>query len=278
MTHRLNAELADRPRGQTEGPAIDSQLVHCPNCSALVPAEDINISALLGKCAQCDHLFRLPMADLPAASAPTLPTAEARPSCPSGIVHDVGMGGELYIRRSWFTPALFFLLFFCVAWDGFLVFWYTIAIFGKAAKGGGDWMMILFPLGHVAVGVGLTYFTLAGFFNKTQILVDRDELFLKHGPIPWWGNRRVAVEDIQGIELDPGAVTNGQQQYGVSVHHADGRQIVLLSSLPIRQAEYIAYVVAEHLQVPLHRNDTGTARLPPMLEGLIKTIGGRIGK
>ncbi|HVJ83988.1 MAG TPA: hypothetical protein VM452_00010 [Caulifigura sp.] len=233
---------------------MESQPVLCPNCSTQVPADNINITALLGKCSLCSHVFRLPMADLPAA-----PAAIEVPSCPSGIMQDTGPGGELYLRRSWFSPQLIFLAFFCVFWDGFLIFWYSIALFGNAkmqgpGPGDGFWMMVLFPLLHVAVGVGLTYSVVAGFLNKTQILVDTSQLHVRHQPVPWWGNRIVNVDDIQEFELDRTWSNNGEMMHSVSIHHVDGRQITLLSSLRARQAEFIGAVLADRLEVPLKKN------------------------
>lgn len=56
------------------------------------------------------------------------------------------------IRRNWLTWAIAPMAFFAVFWDGFIIFWYATAL-----KTHGPLIMILFPLLHVAVGVGLTY-------------------------------------------------------------------------------------------------------------------------
>src|SRR6187401_1885165 len=104
---------------------MESSQVQCPNCSAIVPGQNINIAALLAKCDLCSHVFQLPQAE---GTSSAIAEPSSRPSRPAGIVHDTGPGGELYLRRNWFTPALFFLLFFCIAWDSFLVFWYSMAL------------------------------------------------------------------------------------------------------------------------------------------------------
>ena len=97
---------------------------------------------------------------------------------------------SLGITLSWFTPVAFFLLFFSIAWDGFLIFWYSMAF-------SGPWIMALFPVVHVAVGFYLTYYTLCLFFNKTFIDVEGDTLTVVHKPIPWWrGNRKFDIRDI----------------------------------------------------------------------------------
>jgi hypothetical protein len=234
-----------------------SQQIVCPNCGEIVPASDINIMALMAKCAGCDHVFSIsPQA---ARSEPQ----ETAPSRPSGVTHETGMSGELILKLSWFHAALFGLLFFCIAWDAFLIFWYSIALFGPAKPGNGfDLIMVVFPIGHVAVGVALTYYLVAGFLNKTKVMVDFESLTVSHGPIPWRGNRSLRREDVKEIELEFGGVSrnNLTTTMTVSAHHVDGRQVVLLNSLPDRQAEYVAWHLADALKVPLVRGKT--PRLP----------------
>ncbi len=55
---------------------------------------------------------------------------------------------------------------------------------------------MLFPILHLAVGAGLTYFTLAGYLNSTVIDVDGNVIRVRHGPIPWWGNHRLSSKAI----------------------------------------------------------------------------------
>ncbi len=228
---------------------VDSQQVQCPNCSARVTAADINIAALIAKCAQCDHVFPLPgvtsgVADL----RKTLPA----PARPDGIVHEDGPGGELYIRRRWFHPSAFGLLFFCIFWDGFLVFWYAMAFNALfQGKGAFVWVPILFPILHVAVGVGLTYTVVATILNKTQILVDGDTLHIRHRPILWGGNHDLPLAEIRGFELDRKHARNSSATYSIGVQRANGSRVDLLTGLGVDQASYIAFCLAEHLNVPL---------------------------
>src|SRR5690606_5247899 len=78
-------------------------------------------------------------------------------------------GGGLVFTRRWFQPVFLFLAFFCLMWDGFLVVWYGIAFATLGTAKGPGLMMFVFPLIHVAVGVGLTYYTICGFFNRTEV-------------------------------------------------------------------------------------------------------------
>lgn len=58
--------------------------------------------------------------------------------------------GLLFSYR-WFSPAYIFIACFAIAWDAFLVFWYTMATSQNAPL-----MMLLFPIVHILVGFGIT--------------------------------------------------------------------------------------------------------------------------
>ncbi len=98
---------------------------------------------------------------------------------------------DLMVSWRWFRAVHVVLLFFVVTWDGFLVFWY----FGSLASEAGVFFQ-LFPIVHVAVGLGLTYIVLAGFANRTTIRAQAGTLRVHHGPLPWRGNRTIASATI----------------------------------------------------------------------------------
>ena len=65
--------------------------------------------------------------------------------------------------------------------------------------GGPPLMALLFPLLHVSVGVGLTYYVIAGFLNRTEVRATRGELSVSHGPVPWPGNKSVAAHAVEQL-------------------------------------------------------------------------------
>lgn len=89
---------------------------------------------------------------------------------------------ELIIRYRWRSLIHFFLLFFFLFWDGFLVVWYSIAL------SEGIWIMAVFPLIHVTVGVVGTYYVIAGFLNTTVFTITKSQLRMHHEPLPWLKN------------------------------------------------------------------------------------------
>ena len=104
--------------------------------------------------------------------------------------------GDLHISRSWRNVGAFALLVFCLLWDGFLVFWYSHAIGGTGAM---NMIMVFFPIVHVAVGLGLSYFTICLFVNTTHIWVRRTGFEIKHSPLPWPGSALIARATISQL-------------------------------------------------------------------------------
>ena len=99
------------------------------------------------------------------------------------------------ITYKWYSPMAFFFLFFTVFWNGFLFFWYSLAFVG-----GASWIMVLFPILHVAAGIYLIYYTLCLFLNKTFVDIADDKLTVYHSPIPWWkGNRKIRTNNIEQL-------------------------------------------------------------------------------
>lgn len=172
----------------------------CASCQRPIPAEDINLDMAIAKCRGCDSVFSFLDTLAPASSSGTV----AEPSLPVPVpkrfrVDEVGK--ELTISYRWFSPVSFFLIFFCIFWDGFLIVWYAIAL-GAIFGGKGEpmtWVMAVFPLIHVAVGIGLTYYTIATFFNRTVIRSAGGEVSVRHGPLPWYGNQRVPTSDVRQV-------------------------------------------------------------------------------
>ena len=188
--------------------------LHCPDCGSPVSAEDMDLGKALAKCQACDSRFSF--ADSAGHGAASLPppmsAGGARDKAgllprPEGLrLEKAGHAGSASWR--WFEWYHLFLVIFCIVWDGFLVFWYRMAFsFGPDGNGPPkpfSLIMVLFPIGHVAVGIGLTYSVLAGLLNRTTVEASRRELVVRHRPIPWRGNRRLAASDVEQLYVERG--------------------------------------------------------------------------
>lgn len=130
--------------------------------------------------------------------------------------------------------AVFFLIPFCLAWNAFLIGWYSIALSGHGPDGAFGWLMIVFPVAHVAVGVGLIYTVLTMLFNATVLRLDRGMLSITHGPIYFPGLSPVEADAI--TQLFCVESRNGDResrvQYELRALLRDGRTQTLLDHLP----------------------------------------------
>jgi hypothetical protein len=162
----------------------------CVSCSSPLSADAIDDERGLIKCGFCGSLMLLPAREAGRAARfvergqLALPKGMSMYTTPHGVV----------LVRKWFSPLVFFLIPFCLAWNGFLVAWYA-----GVAMTGAPLVAKLLPLVHVAVGVGLGYYTLALLFNKTEIRVERGEVLISHSPLPWPGARQLPGVTIEQV-------------------------------------------------------------------------------
>lgn len=229
--------------------AAPAMKVVCPNCRAPIPGDTINVASMSAVCRACAEVFPIAAG----TAAPPPPGDAERPRIVR--VEELPAGG-LRLSWSWWRWSYVFLIFFTIAWDGFLVFWYAMAIFGHEKTGSAfSWFAILFPICHVAVGVGLTYFLIAASCNRTTIELGRETLRVRHAPVPWIGNRDIARERIHRLKI---ARTESQSSGRVSVTHGllaeldpDGQATLVRSFHDAEHARFVGRTLAAALAVPL---------------------------
>ena len=169
---------------------------------------------------------------------------------------DLGLPDKLELRntssgieivRKWFGWQTVFLTAFAVFWDGFLLTWYSFTLpFGFS-------FFNLFPLIHVAAGIGITYTALAGWLNTTRISVSQGKISVRHGPLPWLGNK-----DLDGSMLkqlySKEKISRGRNStsYSYEVHAvlSNGKNAKLVSGLESsEQALYIEQEIERYFGI-----------------------------
>lgn len=167
-------------------------------------------------------------------SSPSLPVPEG--------FQILQQGRNGIIRRRWFTHAAWFLLFFCLFWNTFLVFWYVMA-FRSPPKNASAWLPILFPLGHVAIGLGLLYFVLSLFLNKTDIIFAAHELRVRTHPLPWPGNQVIRATNLAAFLVREREISRKNSRstvYDLLYVDSTNHEQPLVKKLPRReQADYL---------------------------------------
>jgi len=219
--------------------------LYCPACLMTVPGEHVNIRLGIGKCPGCATVFQV--ADqLPGPPKPKV-------GLPSVFLIE-NWGPELVITRRWYFHGVWALLAFCTFWDGFLVMWYTAAVQGiLRGNAGSAWPMLLFPVLHLGIGIGLTYFVVSSFVNKTTIQATASEVSVRHGPLPWPGNCQVLTAEIKQLfctENHHKGRRNCRTSYDVQVLKHDNTRVKLLGGLTeVDQALFIEQQIEEHLKI-----------------------------
>lgn len=153
---------------------------------------------------------------------------------------------KLVIRFRWFRWIAVFLVFFCIAWDGFLVTWYTVGL-----TSGAPLIALVFPILHVAVGVGMTYYTLALLVNRTRIAIEGGRLRVRHGPLPWRGVD-VDASEVSALEVlgEPRKRNRrGRDTFRVMAH-VGGRAVDLMRRMEDEHAaRFIAAAISRTLSL-----------------------------
>lgn len=159
---------------------------------------------------------------------------------PSTIITEHDANGSRIIQR-WYSAKYIFMAFFCVVWDGFLCFWYSMVLGGMGltsmsggGMGGPPLIFALFPLVHVAVGLYLTYSTIAGFVNKTTVELTPGTLAIYFDPLPWPGEKKISTAEIKQLyckEIHKRSKNGVHYTYNLYAVTQDDRQVQLLSGL-----------------------------------------------
>lgn len=159
-------------------------------------------------------------------------------------------GSGIEIIRTWFGAKYVILLAFVFVWDGVLV--YLAGSFLNTASRLPLFVWFM-PLGHVAMGLGLTYYAIAGLFNKTQVMADYSHLAVRHGPVPWPGNKDIRAGDIKQLYSKEKV---RRTKHGTTVSYSlhamtnDEKTLKLLSGLESsEQALFIEQEIEKYLRI-----------------------------
>lgn len=214
----------------------------CRNCGSQLDPEDISPQLAAARCRHCDALFAIP------TKVTTEPDEIPRPKVglPKGF-ELTRTGPDLVITRRWFSPAAFGLLFFAIIWNGFMIVWHTIAL------SQGVWFMSLFGLIHTAVGVGVAYTVAAMFLNSTVVQAGPSGIGIRHGPLPWKGNKQMARNQIEQLycqeKIHRGKNGSAATYRLMAVTPGNGRETLVKNVTDIEHAIFFEQEIERHLGI-----------------------------
>ncbi len=219
----------------TPPPALTD--LKCRNCGAALSAGDISPQLGAARCGHCRSLFALPTSSPASIPRPEVPL-------PAAFTMET-LGDTLVITRRWRNFSAWFLLFFALFWNGFLVVWHGIAL------STGAWFMSAFGLIHTGVGLFLIYYVAALFLNSTVIRASPRGLESKSGPLPWRGDRLLdagTVSQLYCTEKIHRSKNGSSTSYGVEAVLPGNRRDTLVRGLPeADQALFIEQQFERHL-------------------------------
>lgn len=154
---------------------------------------------------------------------------------------------QLYIEYNHHNVGGYFLGFFALMWNAFLVFFY-----GGLIVSGAPLVAFLFPLIHVAVGIGVGHQALTMLFNKTKVSVADGYLTITHTPIPTWGgNKDIPTTDIDQIYTKKKTGSKGAVHYELRAKMIGGKDIKLIpgQSIDRDKAHEIEQLLEDHIGI-----------------------------
>jgi hypothetical protein len=147
---------------------------------------------------------------------------------------------RVILERHWRNPALYPYLVFWVLFDGLLLAYYAGLLnedpWGKETGFGA----LVFPLIQVGSVLFLTYATLCHLVNRTRIAVESGVLSVRHGPLPWPGNRTMAVAELSQLFCEEHVTRKGPRTYSVNALLKAGGKVTLLRGL--KQPDQALYI------------------------------------
>ena len=232
----------------------------CPHCHGAIATEDVDPGRQLAKCGKCHGvLYFEPLLARsfggPAPRRPPVAMPEGLTLLEEGDTRELPSyrsaprtTGRLVLCHRWYRPTLVGMLGFCIFWNGFLIVWYWLLL----GMDDPPLTHVIFPIIHVVVGLAVTYGTLAGFVNKTLITVTREAITIRHGPLPWRGNRVLPAGEVRQLFCHEHVARDKQatHSYSLSAITRDEERLVLLRDLPTPfHALFIEQRVEDHLDI-----------------------------
>ncbi len=218
----------------------------CPSCGGRIPADDVNVELMVALCRSCDRAVEL----APARAAP--PDALLELAAPPPGIEAHTEGEDLVLRWRWLKvgPDLFGLAAWVLFWNGFLVVWYAMA-FTMLFNGEEDAVLaVVFPLIHVAVGIGAAYLLVATLVNRSEIRVGPAHITVRHGPLPWSGPAPIPTGAVDQLYVVRNRNKQGGVTYDLVARRVDRTSDALLSGIGDDvQARFLERRIEAHLGI-----------------------------
>ncbi|NME69178.1 DUF4178 domain-containing protein [Flammeovirga aprica] len=161
---------------------------------------------------------------------------------------------QLKLSFRWYKPGIYTYLFFSIIWNCFVILW--VSALSRDFNGDVfDIASLLFPIGHVSVGISTFYYCLCNIFNRTIVKVDNKKLTVRHRPFPWLGQYTLDASEIEQLYIRKKTNSVEQDyvtQYPLMLKKKNGPSIELLSEKVVGNkfnAKNIERLIEERLNI-----------------------------
>jgi hypothetical protein len=224
----------------------------CPTCGTPISADDIKIDRAVGTCRVCKSVTSVDQFGSKAevTGAPSSPKGRNRPEIPRPNHFSVeDDGSSLRISFRWIWHRFKGAAAMCFVWNCFVAgcFWMVLRACPLIL------LVLVFSIPSVGIGLLLVYATLAGFLNRTVIKVTSESLTIRHGPVPWWGNRSLPIDRLERLYCKKDTADSedaGECTYCVNALTNRGDKVDLVEDLhDLAEALFIKHEIERWLKI-----------------------------
>ena len=157
----------------------------------------------------------------------------------------------MHITLSWFGKKTFVATLIAVFYIGSSL----VLFFSENTTITGSPLMIkLAPWISSIIGVGILYYTLTTWLNKTHIFVSQKAIEINHKPLPWFGNKRLETKNIKQLyskrEISSSTSNNRTSvSYHLHVISFDEDDMTLLKVENSAQALFLEQEIEKYLGI-----------------------------
>ncbi len=198
--------------------------LNCPECSAQVNTEDINIQKLVAICNKCGHLFQFDDKLEGSSKTKFIPRPQPKQVTVENQIN------QLTVEWRWWGKDSVEKVITILVWPMLFYFFLfeNLSDFGQSST-----IPFLPYIPHIFIGTAVLYSLALQFLNSTTFVIDEFEFKLRHGPLPWLGNRTMSRDDI--VQLFTKEVVERKRRRTTSSFHLfailqNGKDLRLIST------------------------------------------------
>ncbi|HAS8565774.1 TPA: hypothetical protein I7774_22165 [Vibrio vulnificus] len=146
---------------------------------------------------------------------------------------------SMIITKKWLSKSTLFITCFTIYWN--------VSVFNEYSSVS---TISDLPWLYLSVGLFLVYFCLACWLNKSTFKVSEKSLSISHGPLPWFGNKKIETRLIKQLFVKEVTSLHTSTTYELLGIYWSGQQVKLLVGLDdAGPARFLEKEIEEYLNI-----------------------------